>query len=252
MRSEQTWISSGARATPHYSPSQRHSAAQSQKKLKPKRLLANKNNSPLPRRPRALELGRLGSSGIGLSGFESIHTAQDRLHLGHRVWCCSQRLAKKSVRFRIRMTWKKVGVMMWPSWVQRASGLLGPCILEPAGPWTQIPLIELWINRAIGPTGPRAHGSKSSRVQWPTGPKVQGSRQGPTGPKVQGSKGPRVHKFKGPRAHGSKSSRVQGLGKCVFHLCCALGIPCTYRPTQVSPKAEPELLLMIFLLSLLS
>ena len=33
---------------------------------------------------------------------------------------------------------EKVGVMMWPSWAQRASGLLGPCILEPAGPWTQI------------------------------------------------------------------------------------------------------------------
>ena len=49
---------------------------------------------------------------------------------------------------------EKVGVMMWPSWAQRASGLLGPCILEPAGPWTQIPLIELWINRAIGPSGP--------------------------------------------------------------------------------------------------
>ena len=29
---------------------------------------------------------------------------------------------------------EKVGVMMWPSWAQRASGLLGPCILEPAGP----------------------------------------------------------------------------------------------------------------------
>ena len=55
---------------------------------------------------------------------------------------------------REKTAMEKVGVMMWPSWAQRASGLLGPCILEPAGPWTQIPLIELRINRAIGPSGP--------------------------------------------------------------------------------------------------
>ena len=60
--------------------------------------------------------------------------------------------APQSAREKTAM--EKVGVMMWPSWVQRASGLLGPCILEPAGPWTQIPLIELRINRAIGPSGP--------------------------------------------------------------------------------------------------
>ena len=62
--------------------------------------------------------------------------------------------APQSAREKTAMEEKKIGVMMWPSWAQRASGLLGPCILEPAGPWTQIPLIELWINRAIGPSGP--------------------------------------------------------------------------------------------------
>ena len=61
--------------------------------------------------------------------------------------------APQSAREKTAME-EKIGVMMWPSWAQRASGLLGPCILEPAGPWTQIPLIELWINRAIGPSGP--------------------------------------------------------------------------------------------------
>ena len=61
--------------------------------------------------------------------------------------------APQSAREKTAME-EKIGVMMWPSWAQRASGPLGPCILEPAGPWTQIPLIELWINRAIGPSGP--------------------------------------------------------------------------------------------------
>ena len=46
--------------------------------------------------------------------------------------------ATQSAREKTAM--EKVGVMMWPSWAQRASGLLGPCILEPAGPWTQIPV----------------------------------------------------------------------------------------------------------------
>ena len=47
--------------------------------------------------------------------------------------------APQSAREKTAME-EKIGVMMWPSWAQRASGLLGPCILEPAGPWTQIPV----------------------------------------------------------------------------------------------------------------
>jgi hypothetical protein len=46
------------------------------------------------------------------------------------------RRAPQSAREKTAME-ETVGVMMWPSWAQRASGgLLGPCILEPAGPWT--------------------------------------------------------------------------------------------------------------------
>jgi hypothetical protein len=64
--------------------------------------------------------------------------------------------APQSVREKTAM--EKVGVMVWPSWAQRASGLLGPCL----------------HSRAQGFTGSRVRGS---RVQ---------------GPRCSGAKGPRA------------------------------------------------------------